>query len=109
MWAQSGMYAVLVVALEKMAALSGDASLRAHAQRIADGVWGSRFNQRVWLVPDTVTTHGPLPGDQEGPPLRRYMIDSDSLYFSNAMYDAYAAAGGQYRPGLAPTTPPHWR
>src|SRR5580765_72121 len=42
----------------------------------------TRLNHSTFLMPDTVTPMGPLPGDQELTGQFRYMHDTDCLYWA---------------------------
>lgn len=60
------------------------------AQEINHGLWMARINQATYLMPDTVTPNGPLPGDQsDAGGGFRYMHDTDCLYWCRKMFDTY--------------------
>jgi hypothetical protein len=63
----------------------GNPTFSTLAQDLNRGIWNARLNQASFLMPDTVTPAGVLPGDQEDAAPFRYMHDTDCLYWANGL------------------------
>jgi hypothetical protein len=100
-WAQTGQYGLVASAFERLTGASGDLTYATKARDITEGLWKARLAQDKYFVCDTVTPWGLIPGDYDLQELK-YEYDTDSLYWTNALYEAYGAAAGKWLPGLEP-------
>jgi hypothetical protein len=89
-----GEYANAAQAFVHLSQLLGDPQYADFAAQINDGLWNSRLNQSTYLMPDTVTTLGPLAGDQDVAAPFKYKHDTDCIYWARGMFEAYRVGGG---------------
>jgi hypothetical protein len=110
-WAQTHQYGLVASAFERLTSACEDLLLpsartyAAAAREITEGLWKARLAQDKYFVCDTVTPWGLIPGDYDLQELK-YQYDTDSLYWTNALYEAYGASGGAWVPGLEPSPNP---
>jgi hypothetical protein len=104
-WAQTHQYGLVASAFERLTSACGDLTYAAAARDITEGLWKARLAQDKYFVCDTVTPWGLIPGDYDLQELK-YQYDTDSLYWTNALYEAYGASGGVWVPGLEPSPNP---
>jgi hypothetical protein len=100
-WAQTGQYGLVASAFERLTSACGDLTYATKARAITEGLWKARLAQDKYFVCDTVTPWGLIPGDYDLQE-RKYEYDTDSLYWTNALYEAYSASNGKWLPGLEP-------
>jgi hypothetical protein len=104
-WAQTQQYGVVASAFERLYKVCGDVTYRDAAKDITEWLWKARLDQDKYFVCDTVTPWGFIPGDYDLQELK-YQYDTDSLYWTNALYEAYAASGKTWVSGLEPSPNP---
>ncbi len=89
-WVMVDGYGAVAQAFVHLSKVSGDPTHADFAKEINDGLWNARLNHATYLMPDTVTPRGPLPGDQMAINGQwKYMYDTDCLYWARALFDAY--------------------
>jgi hypothetical protein len=92
-------YGFVAKAFLLLSKISGDEKYADFAASINDGLWNSRFNHNNYLMPDSITPWGPLPGDQDPGPQNpgdqdpmhqfKYKYDTDCLYWARAIFETY--------------------
>jgi hypothetical protein len=92
-WVTIGSYSTIAVAFEQLTQTVGNPTFSTLARDLNRGIWNARLNQASFLMPDTVTPAGVLPGDQEDAAPFRYMHDTDCLYWANGLYRTYRLFG----------------
>lgn len=109
-WVHAGHYGRMIVALTHLAKLENptDPSVSENlqfAQRFVNGLWDGRFDKHTYLLPDTITPIGPLPGDLSRN-TKKYMSSTDSLLYVRSLLEAYQLIQNQTRKDLQP---PSWQ
>jgi hypothetical protein len=94
-WVTIGSYSTIALAFEHLTQRVGFAEYSKLTRDLNGGVWNARLNQSLFLMPDTVTPAGVLPGDQEEVPPFRYKYDTDCLYWANGLYRTYRLFGSK--------------
>jgi hypothetical protein len=92
-WVLTLDYGILAQAFVLLSEVTGVSDYAEFAANKNAGLWNSRFKPGTYLMPDTVTPRGPLPGDPGGSPDRKYQSDTDCLYWALAIFDAYQLVG----------------
>lgn len=101
-WVMVDGYGAVAQAFVHLSKLTGITTYADCAGQINEGLWQARLNHATYLMPDTVTPRGPLPGDQALINRRwQYTHDTDCLYWARALFDAY----GLVRRGQHTLTP----
>lgn len=94
-WVMVGGYGAVAQAFVHLSKVSGEPLYAAFAGQINEGLWQARLNHATYLMPDTVTPRGPLPGDQALIDQQwQYTHDTDCLYWARALFDAYGLVRG---------------
>jgi hypothetical protein len=102
-WVMVDGYGAVAQAFVRLSTVTGDTSYADFASQINEGLWHARLNHATYLMPDTVTPRGPLPGDQALINNQlKYTHDTDCLYWARALFDAYGLVGSGQR-SLTPT------
>jgi len=101
-WVMVDGYGAVAQAFVHLSKLTGTTAYADFAGQINEGLWQARHNHATYLIPDTVTPRGPLPGDQVLINHQwKYTHDTDCLYWARALFDAY----GLVRRSKSPLTP----
>lgn len=101
-WVMVDGYGAVAQAFVHLSQVTGEPTYADFARQINEGVWQARLNHATYLMPDTVTPRGPLPGDQALINRQwQYTHDTDCLYWARALFDAY----GLVRRGQHTLTP----